>query len=112
MISTMKSLVKGTIRRVGAAASALTSAQQQQFQSPGNSCTIASMISAANITDGNGNNVNAMGFSISTDGVLQVLLAGGQTVSYPTGTFALNVQHTLNINRVLGNTTAVGFLYW
>jgi hypothetical protein len=46
------------------------------------------------------------GFLLSVDGILDVVLASGQRRIYPSGTFATNLVHPLQIQQVMGGTTA------
>lgn len=98
------------IKRIGTAV--VGYGQQMQFQSPQNCLPIPSSGFGVVLTDNKGNNITVKGFLFTADGQLNVLTTGGYTVQFASGTWLLNVQHTLDIAQFLTGTTAVGYYFW
>lgn len=51
------------------------------------------------------------GILIKTDGILNVIMANGQTIEFPAGTFATNIIHPLMIKRLLSTDTTATDIY-
>jgi len=53
------------------------------------------------------------GFLISVDGAVKVLTAGGETITYPSGTFNVKQQYSARWAQVFATgTTATGIVVW
>lgn len=51
------------------------------------------------------------GILIKTDGILRVLMANGQDVTFPAGTFATNIIHPLMVKRLISTDTTATDIY-